>query len=1174
MKPIKLDIIGLNSFIEKQTIDFERLTSKGLFGIFGPTGSGKSTILDAITLALYGEISRDTKNYINTNCDKVIVRYEFEILRDGNRNNYIVERCMKKSKEGRTKTDYAKVTENKVNVIGEGAIEVTNLCVDIIGLKCDDFTRSVVLPQGKFSEFLGLKGKDRRNMLERIFALEKYGNNISRKIANINRKHMDEKNVLSGELKKYENLTLESFDEKKLELKVLEENEKKLKNEKEGIEKTYINLKDKRNLTIELDSYKDREKTLAIKEEEINLNKIKVERAKGSLKIKPYIEEFQKNKEELKNIEEQFLKINKELEENENILRQREKEFEKAEEEKINVLPNLIENKEKTSRALDLHEKCEVIRKEREVLRDEYKKVKEEKNKKTDRLKEIFLEIENNENHENTLNNKIKDLEYDDDKKEILEKSLGIHREIISNSNSLKEKREKIKEKEKNIEILEAEYENCLKLSDEILKKIDEKEKKKKDLAENFPGHNKLSLTLKDEISILSEKVKSGEKLEKIIQDSEENMKKILLTKVNLEEEQKESKKKYKVKKEEVEKEEELLEELKRENLAYLIAKDLKEGEPCPVCGSTNHRGELPEVDTIELESKKYSLDKLNTALENIKESLNSVNNNLVILKNQEEDCTNTLKAYREELASIGNVKELKKNLENKNSEFTKLQIDMESFGKEKTNLEEELSKLNKEKELLLSKEATISERLKGEESAVKLLKEESEGLNNILEGLNKDIELYKRQINVENVVEKWEEVKEREKEVKALRETIRKLREKLNEDLKLKETLNKEIGELESKMSSIEEVGKEKKNTIEGYEKEILEITSGGDPKEIFQKINLEIERINKVYTESKKDIESIKNKVKELKDNSIKIGQTKINLGETCLKGEEQIKVLLEENSFQGIAQCLEEYMDKGRIESIEKDIQDYEQELNTLKDNIKRVQGKLEGRIVDEVEIKEVEEKKKNVENEYMLVVKNKVATEKYIKDMERDLEELKKLKEKEKELDHKLSLIDDIIKLFKGNKFVEFVAMNRLKYIAFEASKRLKDITGNRYALEIDGEGNFTIRDDMNGGVIRDCSTLSGGETFLTSLALALSLSSQIQLKGSAPLEFFFLDEGFGTLDSNLLDIVISSLENLHSSKRAVGIISHVEELKNRVPIKLIVTPTSAGEGGTKVNVELN
>ena len=172
---------------------------------------------------------------------------------------------------------------------------------------------------------------------------------------------------------------------------------------------------------------------------------------------------------------------------------------------------------------------------------------------------------------------------------------------------------------------------------------------------------------------------------------------------------------------------------------------------------------------------------------------------------------------------------------------------------------------------------------------------------------------------------------------------------------------------------------------------------------------------------------------------------------------------------------------------------------------------------------------------------------------------------------KKVNHEIELLDEISNLIKGNKFVEFVATNQLKYIALEASKRLNSITRGRYALEIDENLNFIMRDNMNGGQRRSVDSLSGGETFLTSLSLALELSSQIQLKGNSPLEFFFLDEGFGSLDTELLDVVMESLENLHSDNLSVGIITHVEELKNRVPIKLLVSSADVGVG-SKVKIE--
>ena len=119
----------------------------------------------------------------------------------------------------------------------------------------------------------------------------------------------------------------------------------------------------------------------------------------------------------------------------------------------------------------------------------------------------------------------------------------------------------------------------------------------------------------------------------------------------------------------------------------------------------------------------------------------------------------------------------------------------------------------------------------------------------------------------------------------------------------------------------------------------------------------------------------------------------------------------------------------------------------------------------------------------------------------------------------------------------------MAEEQLINVALDASQRLGELTQYKYGLEVDSEGGFIIRDDGNGGLRRPVGSLSGGETFLTSLALALALSSQIQLRGQYPLEFFFLDEGFGTLDGYLLEIVINSLERLHSQNMTIGIISH-------------------------------
>jgi exonuclease SbcC len=148
----------------------------------------------------------------------------------------------------------------------------------------------------------------------------------------------------------------------------------------------------------------------------------------------------------------------------------------------------------------------------------------------------------------------------------------------------------------------------------------------------------------------------------------------------------------------------------------------------------------------------------------------------------------------------------------------------------------------------------------------------------------------------------------------------------------------------------------------------------------------------------------------------------------------------------------------------------------------------------------------------------------------------------------------------------------MAEEQLIHVTRDASSRLSKLTRGRYAIEVDSNSGFVIRDDANGGIKRPVSSLSGGETFLTSLALALSLSAQIQLRGKYPLQFFFLDEGFGTLDQGLLDTVVTALEKVQMENFAIGVISHVPELKARLTKRLIVEPAEHSGKGTRVRLD--
>ncbi|GAY75924.1 exonuclease SbcC [Sporolactobacillus inulinus] len=148
MKPIELTISGLNSFREEQRIDFEALCADGLFGIFGPTGSGKSTILDGMTLALYGTVERaanNTSGILNQLEQKLSVGFTFEL--SGERTvRYRAERSYKRMKDGglrQASCRLIKLGKDKA-VIADKERDLTQSIRKILGLTHDDFTRAVV----------------------------------------------------------------------------------------------------------------------------------------------------------------------------------------------------------------------------------------------------------------------------------------------------------------------------------------------------------------------------------------------------------------------------------------------------------------------------------------------------------------------------------------------------------------------------------------------------------------------------------------------------------------------------------------------------------------------------------------------------------------------------------------------------------------------------------------------------------------------------------------------------------------------------------------------------------------------------------------------------------------------------------------------------------------------
>lgn len=191
----------------------------------------------------------------------------------------------------------------------------------------------------------------------------------------------------------------------------------------------------------------------------------------------------------------------------------------------------------------------------------------------------------------------------------------------------------------------------------------------------------------------------------------------------------------------------------------------------------------------------------------------------------------------------------------------------------------------------------------------------------------------------------------------------------------------------------------------------------------------------------------------------------------------------------------------------------------------------------------------------------------SQDKHISVVEANIKLAKELRAKEKEHREIASNAKDLASLLKTDRFPTFIRERALQVLAREGSRQLEEISSGRYEFEVQGQ-DFLIVDRWNGGETRSVKTLSGGETFLASLALALALAEHLPSLGGngaqASLESLFIDEGFSHLDVETLDIVASALEVLgQDRRRLIGVVTHVPALAERMPARIVVHKSQAG-----------
>lgn len=267
MKPINLKIKGINSYVSEQSVDFEKLAESNIFGIFGETGSGKTTILDSIILALYGVSDRDSlQNIINVNTKDAYVEYVFDMENsNGTSTRYLVRRDFKLRPSGLKAEAYLENLNKKVT-IAEMPDNVNNKILEIIGIGKKEFTKCVALPQGEFDRFLSDTPAVRKKTLAKLFDLEQFGIILNEKLKKRKQTVSVNKSTLEEKIAVYDGINQETIDKTEEVLRTSDEQVKNLQVQISRDKKLADNIK--AELAVK-DELLDNEVNLSIKQSEL-----------------------------------------------------------------------------------------------------------------------------------------------------------------------------------------------------------------------------------------------------------------------------------------------------------------------------------------------------------------------------------------------------------------------------------------------------------------------------------------------------------------------------------------------------------------------------------------------------------------------------------------------------------------------------------------------------------------------------------------------------------------------------------------------------------------------------------------------------------------------------------------------------------------------------------------
>ncbi|MFT5823221.1 MAG: exonuclease SbcC [Crocinitomix sp.] len=1210
MRILKIELQNINSLKSDApiVIDFENDQFKdvGLYAITGSTGAGKTTILDAITIALYHRVPRfnGTKgtllDVISHSAIDAFSRVTF--ANDGvDYEAYWGIRIASKAGKKLMNPQEAVSLKNLTTgaILSEQKRSLILEIIRVTQLDYNQFLRSVMLAQGEFASFLSAKGPEKGKLLEQITGeqiYKKIGQGILDRKSNEDNKLRDIQAKINSDDVLSEDDKIELLQKDKVYDNEIIAAEKEIKIA-QGIVDWYANgaLLAKRLEKLTQDAKQVEEDSEKHKPESVLLTLN--EKAEPFKSLIENLNRTDKNQTEksaqLQTLEKELLALNPTIETLDVLTKSQNLEFDTASKEFDTWLPKFDmittldgQLKNESSNRLKAKENQNELAIKIESLKVAQKKFTFELSETDSKLKidEAFVsenkfltkvdaELSNWTSSLSTLKANKETLTAD--KAFIVEKN----KELLATDVRLKEDQDLLDKRTTEIQVIETKITRFKEeLSQNKLADLLAQKEKLGDQESDWRQFKKLA-----ELTVTAEKRQLAlvEKEKSLITDLKANTEKsdVLLKKIEQQEKA-------------VTDANKILELEKSISKYESDRQNLKKGDPCGLCGSKDHPFTV-HLTAIGVSESASELDLRKEKLEELKTAKNECDKEEVKLTTSIDHSAQQIETFKEEIKSYHSAgKEFDIACELNNLPQIDVQFNLackqieliderlkaaQQLQIDKDQLSDNNLLQKKEESALKTALATLDENIKNTQDSIKAKQNSIDHLTEICLDLESDLKTKLAQFNYE-----LPQIEQTHLFIQQIEESITNFntKQKNLDALASNITLvNTKIDNGNHQLDGHQRTGEDYKNTISNCETKIEQLT----------KDRIRILPIDVTVESKREKLQTIKNQCSEKfelsKTELQKLLDTKTQKVALKTKNEKELKEYRQELST--LNSTFDSQLKSSDFE-LRQDIETailskevylkYTENKTRIKDDFLKV-NTLKGANLKALTALNQSKNFETSEGDSQAALEDLNAKKKtFSAEKGKIAEALRKnqeIRDRNQEVSKKIDSQTEICNIWKelfriiGNSkdaFNVYVQRLTLKHLLDLANVHLFKLN-KRYSLKMEDaykpkeELNFNLIDHYQTDQARLVDTSSGGEKFIISLALALGLSDLASK--NVKIDSLFIDEGFGTLDKNTLETVISTLETLQSQGKMIGIISHVENLKERISTQILVTKKSNG-----------